>query len=240
MKTLPFSMQHEIQQCLVQHPKAPSLTRDVWQALGAGPEAAALWRLLGKDSVTGWKVVDLVRSANEQAHKEIARPSKKPELDDLNLVINKAKSLKRAIKSSLPADQAVLFAYDLKGAQMPTIPLEFCFHRLKPGGDEIAYPLVVNDVLDWLIEQVTLRRAQFPLRALTRQGHQPLVQAFVRHLAWQFGQAFGQEHRTSIGHIATAVFELPDPLDKAGVNAILKDRPVAFKSIRNPASTKQY
>jgi hypothetical protein len=50
----------------------------------------------------------------------------------------------------------------------------------------------------------------------------------VRLLAWHFKREFKQEHRTAIAHIATAVFDLSDPLDVKGVEGRLKDRKGPF------------
>ena len=88
----------------------------------------------------------------------------------------------------------------------------------------MGYPLAVCDVLEWAVELTQQHLESLPARSLVRQKDQPQLTAFVRHLALYFNHAFQQEHRTAIGHIASAVFDLSDPLDVKGVDGRLKDR----------------
>ena len=111
---------------------------------------------------------------------------------------------------------------------MPPVPVDLGWHSLRAGGYAMGYPLAVCDVLDWAVELAQQHIESLPARSLVRQKDQPELTAFVRRLAWHFNREFQQEHRTAIAHIATAVFDLTDPLDVKGVDGRLKDRKGPF------------
>ena len=95
----------------------------------------------------------------------------------------------------------------------------------------------MTDVLEWAEKMAREHIERLPVRAAQRQKRKgdaaaaataTAVSAFVRHLAWQFGREFGLEMRGTIGHIASAVFDLQKPLDASDVEGKLKKRPPIF------------
>lgn len=219
-----------LQQRLKDHPNLPALTRHVMRTMASGDEAAAAWSELGTDADMVDKVINRIRSALEQALQEVNRQSVKDESTDLAHIIKLATDLKREIKTALPGDWCKPFDHELKADDLPPVTIEFGWHSLRAGGYGMGYPLSVSDVLDWAIQMAKDHTDSLPVRAVTRRGKRPEVQAFIRHLAWQFGQEFGQDKRGTIGHITNAIFDLTDPLDVSGVEGILKDRPAPFKA----------
>lgn len=214
---------------LKDHPRLPPATRHVMAAL-ATDTAAPAWLFFGQDEAVVGRVVNRVRQAFEQALSEIARPKSKAELDDIKSIIEKAAALKRAIKtSSLPGNWARMDKFELVAEDMPAIPLDVGWHSLRKDWSGMGYPLAITDVLDWAVELAKHHLESLPVRAVERQKDQPEVTAFVRLLAWHFHREFRSEHRTAIGHITTAVFNLDEPLDVKGVEGKLKDRKPPFK-----------
>jgi hypothetical protein len=214
---------------LAEHPRLPAATRHVIAAL-AGETALPAWDLLGHDVQTVQRVRNRVRQAFEQALAETSRPTATHEAADLQTIIDTARDLQRAIKtSSLPGDWVRLDQLELSAEDMPTVPVDLGWHSLRPEGYEGGYPLAIYDVLALAAELAQQHLDSLPARALVRQKDQPEVTAFVRRLAWHFNREFEQEHRTAIGHITTAVFRLETPMDAKGVDVRLKPRkaPVA-------------
>lgn len=217
-----------LQQRLADNPRLPRATRHVMAAL-ATEAAEPAWDFFGHDEATVGRVLSLVRQAFEQALDEISRPSATDEASDLQGIIKKARDLQRAIKtSSLPGNWVRNDRFELTAEDMPAVPVDLGWHSLRPEGYAFGYPLAICDVLDWAVELAQHQLDNRPARSLVRQKDQPELTAFVRHLAWHFNREFKQEHRTAIAHIATAVFDLSDPLDVKGVDGRLKDRKKPF------------
>lgn len=217
-----------LKQRLKDHPGLPRATRHVMVAL-ATETATPAWDFFGHDDATVGRVLDRVRQAFEQSLDEISRPSATNEAADLKAIIKKARDLQRAIKtSSLPGDWVRHDRFKLGAEDMLPVLVDLGWHSLRPDGYNFGYPLAVCDVLDWAVELVQHRLDDRPARSLVRQKDQPELTAFVRRLAWHFNREFQQEHRTAIAHIASAVFDLPDPLDVKGVDGRLKDRKKPF------------
>lgn len=228
MKQLSKAMQL-LQQRLAENPRLPGPTRHVLKAL-ASEAGAPVWDFFGHDEPKLWRVVDRVRQAYEQTLAEMARPSSSQEREDIESIISQAKRLKTAIKSSsLPGRTAYLDRYELRAEDLPDVPIDVGWHSLPAGSYfGIGYPLEICEVLDWAAELAQQHLDSRPARAITRKKDQPEVTVFVRRLAWHFGREFNEEHRTAIAHIATAVFDLSDPLDVKGVDGRLKDRKKPF------------
>ena len=220
-----------LNQGLKDHEGLPALTRHVMKAMSSGDEAAAAWRVLGTDEVTVNKAISRIRSALEQALREVDRPSVKDESTDLARIIKLATDLKKEIKTTLPGDWCKLFQHELKADDLPPVALSFGWHSLRSTRyNSNGYPLSVCDVLDWAVQMAKEHAANLPVRAVTRRGDRPKIQAFVRHLAWQFAREFKQEMRGTIAHITNAIFDPANPLDVSDVEGILKDRPAPFKA----------
>jgi hypothetical protein len=214
---------------LKDHPDLPQATRHIMAAL-ATDAAAPAWLFFGQDEAIVGRVVNRVRQAYEQAVHEIDRPKSKAELDDIKSIIEKAEALKLAIKtSSLPGNWARMNKFELSAEERPAVPLDVGWHSLRKDWQGMGYPLAVTDVLDWAVELANHHLDNLPVRAVERQKDQPKVTAFVRLLAWHFHREFKSEHRTAIGHITAAVFDLNEPLDLKQVEAKLKDRKPPFK-----------
>lgn len=218
-------------QRLQENPRYPRLARYAMTKMTSGEEAAAAWRVLGQDEKSVGKAFNRIRTAFEAALNEVARPNIKNEREEIASIIRLAKKLKGEIKSSsLPGDWCRSFEHELEAEDLPPVFLEIGWHSLRPGGYHTGYPVAVVDVLDWAIDMANKHVSGLPERAVIRRSNQPKVAAFVRHLAWQFGQEYeGDEKRGTIGHIATAIFDLDEPLDLSGVDGILRDRPEPFK-----------
>ena len=217
-----------LQKRLADNPRLPRATRHVMAALAA-EAAEPAWDFFGHDDATVGRVLSLVRQAFEQALDEISRPSATNEASDLQGIIKKARDLQRAIKtSSLPGDWVRHDRFELGAEDMPPVPVDLGWHSLRPEGYAFGYPLAICDVLDWAVELAQHQLDNRPARSLVRQKDQPELTSFVRHLAWHFNREFKQEHRTAIAHIATAVFDLSNPLDVKGVDGRLKDRKKPF------------
>lgn len=217
-------------QRLDDNPRLPVLTRHVMKSLAYGDDAARVWRVFGSDDDTVGKVVSRVRSALEQSMREVARPSIKNEREDIENIINLITRLQHEIKVSMPGDRVTLFEHELSAEDLPPVDLDLGWHSLRPSGYNNGYPLAVNDVLTWALVDAKKHLQNLPTRAVIRRSDKPEVQAFVRHLAWQFAREFGKEYRGTIGYIVTAIFSLEDPLDAKAVEGILKDRPAPFKA----------
>ncbi|MDI1342420.1 hypothetical protein [Polaromonas sp.] len=216
-----------IRQRLSDNPRLPAATRHVLETL-ATEAAAPAWDFFEEPEL--WRVVDRVRQAYEQTLAEIARPSKTHESDDLTAIIKKARDLQSAIKrSSLPGRTAYLDRYELQAEDMPDVPIDVGWHTLPAVGRVgFGYPLAICEVLGWAAELAQEHLDSLPVRSLDKKKGKPEVTAFVRLLAWHFKREFKKEHRTAIAHIATAVFDLSDPLDVKGVDGRLKDRKRPF------------
>lgn len=208
-------------------PPLPRLLRHVMRALSDGNEAAAAWRELGTDEKTVNTVVARVTTALESALHEHERKTATIEKEGRERIAKLARDLQLAIKDFTPGDWCRPFAHELRADDFPPVSLGIGWHSLRPGGHGFGHQLAVTDVLDWVISEVS---RELPVRAVTRKRDDPKVASFVRHLAWQFKRAFGKEMHGTIGHIATAVFKLKNPLDKYAVQGILKDRPDEFKA----------
>ena len=217
-----------LRQRLEANPRLPRLTRYVMEKL-ATDAAAPAWIFFGQDEAMVGRVTDRVRQAFEQALHEIERPKSKPELDDIEGIIEKAAALKLAIKtSSLPGNWARMDKFEVTSNDMPAIPLDVGWHSLRKDWNGMGYPLAITDVLDWTIELAKHHLDSLPLRAVERQKEQAEVTAFVRLLAWHFHREFEAEYRTAIAHITTAVFKLDKPLDVKDIDGKLKDRKPPF------------
>lgn len=213
-----------LRQRLDENPRLPKLTRHVL-AVMATDAARPVWDLFGREEQTVNRVCDRVRQALEQSLSETSRPTATDELADLKAIIKKAKDLQRAIKaSSLPGDLVYSDRFTLEADGEPPVPIDVGWHSLRPKGYEFGYPLAISDVLDWTVELVQHHIDRLPSRSLARQKDNPELTAFVRRLAWHFNREFKKEHRTAIGHIASAVFNLPESLDEKGVEARLRGR----------------
>ena len=228
MSTRKNEVAAHLRQQLTDNPRLPAATRHVMAAL-ATEAAEPAWDFFGHDDATVSRVLNRVRQAFEQALAEISRPSASEEAADLQDIIKKARDLQRAIKtSSLPGDWVRLDRFELEAEDMPPVPVDLGWHSLRAEGYAMGYPLAICDVLDWAVELAQQHIESLPARSLVRQKDQPELTAFVRRLAWHFNREFQQEHRTAIAHIATAVFDLTDPLDVKGVDGRLKDRKRPF------------
>jgi len=210
--------------------RAPSTWLHVATAL-SGEAGEPVWAFFDNEEPKLWRVVDRVRQAFEQARAEVGRPSKTDERQDIESIILQATNLQKAIKrSSLPCCWVRNFQYELKAKDMPPIPIDLGWHSLPAGGFDIGYPLAICEVLQWASELAQQHLDGLPVRAVARHKDQPEVTAFVRLLAWHFNREFGQEHKTAIAHIATAVYDLADPLDVKSVEGRLKGRSKPFKT----------
>lgn len=221
---------------LAENPKLPAVTRKVMTAL-ASDTAAPAWRVLGADKNTVGAVVNMVQTAYKAALAEAKRPEAKHESDDLNEIIKLSRKLAGLIRSTLPGDQVRIAAVALRDDRMKDVLLDVGWHSLRPGGYGIHHTLAVTDVLEWAEKMAREHIERLPVRAAQRQKRKgdaaaaataTAVSAFVRHLAWQFGREFGLEMRGTIGHIASAVFDLQKPLDASDVEGKLKKRPPIF------------
>lgn len=221
---------------LAENPKLPAVTREVMTAL-ASDTAAPAWRVLGSEKDTVGAVVNRVQTAYKAALAEAARPTESAERDDLNEIVTLAGKLARLIRTSLPGDQVQIGAVALQGDRMKDVFLDVGWHSLRPGGYGIHHALAVTDVLEWAEKKAREHIERLPVRSVQKKKRRgdaaaaataTAVSAFVRHLAWQFGREFGRELRGTIGHVATAVFDLQKPLDASNVEAILKNRPPVF------------
>ncbi len=209
---------------LAENPKLPAAMRHVMTAL-ASDAAAPAWRVLGSDKDTVDAVVHLVWSAYKTAQDEAARTTEKAERDDLNEIIKLSRKLARLIRGSLPGDQVQIGAVALQGDRMRDVLLDVGWHSLRPGGYGIHHALAITDVLEWAEKMAREQADRLPVRAVQRRGDNVAASAFVRCLAWLFQREFGREMHGTIGHVASAVFNLPDPIDAKTVAAILKNRP---------------
>lgn len=217
-----------LNQRLAKNPRLPEAERHVMAAL-ASEAAKPAWEFFGHDAAIVWRVVGRVVQAFKQALSEVGRPTDKAETDDLQSIIKKAGELQLAIKtSSLPSNWVRHDRFELTAEDMPSVPVDLGWHSLRPGGYGLGYPLAIHDVLGWAAELAQQHLDSLPPRSLERKKGQAKVTAFVRFLAWHFEREFQQEHRTAIGHIASAVFDLADPLDANGVDVRLKDRKAPF------------
>lgn len=212
---------------LAENPKLPAITREVMTTL-ASDTAAPAWRVLGSDKDAVGAVVNRVQTAYKAALAEAARPTESAEQADLNEIITLAGKLARLIRTSLPGDQVQIGAVALRGDRIKDVFLDVGWHSLRPGGYGIHHALAVTDVLEWTEKMAREHIERLPARAMQRRGEDAAVSAFVRHLAWQFGREFGRELRGTIGHIASAMFDLQKPLNASDVEAILKNRPPVF------------
>lgn len=210
------------------NPKLPRATRYVMTRL-ASEAAIPAWNFFGHDEATVERVLDRVRQALEQSQAEISRPSATDEANDLEGIIKKARDLQRAIKT-LPGDWVRINRFQLDAGDLPPVQVDVGWHSLRAEGYSSGYPLAVSDVLDWAVELAQHHLKNLPARALERRKDQPELTSFVRHLALHFYREFQQEHRTAIGHIASAVFDLSEPIDERDVEARLRTRKGPFAS----------
>jgi hypothetical protein len=206
-------------------------------ALASDYEAPEAWRTFNKvDRALVLTVVDRVRQAYQQTERELSRPQEvTAERRALAKVRKLARELAAAVRESpLPGNWAQGGAFTLTAEGLPDVDLEMGWHSLPPGGFGLGlgYSLSVCAVLEWAGEAVDKFEASQPPRAAIRRnartGH---VQVFVRHLAWHFAREFGEERRTAIAHIASALFKVdgqPAVIDAKAVDGYLKSRPAAF------------
>lgn len=220
-----------LRQRLEENPRLPATTRHILKSL-ASDAAAPVWEFFGHDEPKVLRVVDRSRQAYEQTLEEMARPSSTQEQQDIESIIAQANKLKTAIRSSaLPGRTAYLDRYELQAEDLPNVPLDVGWHTLSSRGHfGFGYPLAICDVLDWAVELAQQHLDNRPARAIARKKDQPEVTVFVRLLAWHFRREFGEEYRTAISHIASAVFDLTEPLDVKSVDGRLKDRQAPFSS----------
>jgi hypothetical protein len=221
-----------IREMLKDAPRAPRPWRYVAGRMAGDFEAPAAWERLGGSREVVQKVLDMVRQSFEQASREVHRPSAAAERDDIQRVVQLAKSLRLAIRnSSLPADTLQHGAALVGNYGRPDLPIDFGWHSVQPGHSIAGYWLTVEEMLDWTIAAADAHLSRLPARSVQRKSsrREPQVTAFVRYLAWHFGRHLGQEMWGTIGHIASAVFDLKVPLDESNVEAMLKDRPEVFR-----------
>ncbi len=210
---------------LAENPKLPAAMRQVMTAL-ASDAAAPAWNYLGSDKDKVDAVIHLVWSAYKTALDEAARTTTKAEREDLNEIIKLSGKLARLIRTSLPGDQVQIGAVALHSDRMKDVFLDVGWHSLRPGGYGIHHALAITDVLEWAEKMAMEHTDRLPVRATQRGGdNNVVVTAFIRCLAWLFQREFGREMRGTIGHIASAVFDLSEPLDEKNVAGKLKNRP---------------
>ncbi len=223
----------ELGERLKDQPVNMALTKRIIKAL-MSDTAMPAWRFFPDDTKTVGKVIDCVRQAWEQSLYECRRPAPDIERKDIRDVINKAKSLQKAIKcSSLPGNW-VNTDFEIEAAGMPPMPIEIGWHSLRDEGYDSGYPIAIYEVLDWAVEMAEKHLENLPLRMLERKSNNPQITAFVRRLTRHFIRQFSMggnkdtKYQTAIGHITTAVFNLSDPFDAKDVDVCLRGLKIKF------------
>lgn len=223
---------------LEKNQQAPRFWRALAQRLATHHDMPSAWRELAKHGDVVMPMFSIVHTAFEQAAAETRRQSTKEETTQLQRVRKLALQLKEAIEQSpLPRNSTKM--YTLLCENRPEAHLMLGWRDLQQNGFGLGYPLSIVEVLDIAVHLLDEHVQNLPLRSVKRHHKRPQVAAFVRFLAWHFGRRFGKEMHGTVARITTAVFDISktDPLDKKGVQAILKNRPVAFVPLteRDPA-----
>ena len=110
-----------------------------------------------------------------------------------------------------------------------SVPVVIGWRNLNPNGYGLGYPISIVDLLDRVVEMVDRELESRPLRSISRHRMRPLESAFVRWLTFYMTKRFGDEMHATVARITSAALELDNPLDKRGVEAILKNCPSEFR-----------
>lgn len=201
--------------------------------LATHSDMAKVWKVLGDTPDDANALYVDVRNAFEAAHKEFQRPLSTEEKKGFERVNKAINSLQDAIeKSSLPKNfrsEGYLLTCP-KRLDRPDINLGLGWHDTSNLSAGFGYSIDLLGLLEIYSDLLKQYMAGLPPRAVTRRSVDPLTAAFVRHLVFQLVHSRGKEHHGLVAYVATAVLNLDasEPLDKVGVQAILKDRPPAF------------
>jgi len=218
------------------NPKAPRSWRDIAQKLAEHDEMVQAWPELTKRRIEPMPFFSTVCKAYEAAQKEVSRQQLTEETQQINGVKRAIQNLKSAIETSpLPPNTATLF--ELQSETRQTIPVLIGWRDLRADGYGLGYSVSIVETLDIALMMVQKFEANLPPRALKRHRKQPETAAFVRWLNWYMLERFKAAPLGTIGRVTTAIFDLKNPLDKADIQAILKDAPAEFLPLkRRPRS----
>lgn len=212
---------------------APSDWRVLAKHLSEDQGMRTAWAALRKHGDVAKPVFSDVRSAFLAANREVMREPATIERRKLQLVSRLARELKTAIEQSpLPRNTTSRYL-DLQSRDLPPVEVRLGWRDLQAEvHDHFGYSVAIVDFLQTVGEMVNTFEESLPARAVARHRVDPLMSAFVRHLAWLFVKRFGREYQGTVAAIANAVLHPAEPMTKQSVQAILKDSPAPFRPQR--------
>lgn len=223
----------ELRDWLERNEDAPHQWRAVAVRLASHPDMPAAWRQIRKRRGDAVVIFSFVVDALASASREVFKPFTPDEGQRrIKRVIRLAGELKAAIEESpLPPDSGQFVTVPAAGKTQSQI-LMLGWRDLRRDGYGFGIPLAMVDLLKAAAEMAEKHLESEPPRAITRRrGDQSsaLVSAFVRWLTFAMAREFQAEMHGTVALLVTAALDLPEPLDKVRVQAILKDCPPAFR-----------
>lgn len=184
------------------------------------------WHKLEKSGDKAMIVFGAACNAFERAEKEGLRQPAAEELTDIELVISRAKALKTAIQqSSLPKRWGALVT--LAQPEAPDIDLMVGWQDVPDFG--AIHTLEIVQLLDLTVAMAGAHIQALPIRAVTRRRARPVVDAFVRWLAWDCRNRVAGATPDVLARLTNAALDLTETqIGVEDVKKILKGQPKAF------------
>lgn len=196
------------------------------------PDMYRVWRELRKQDVNPLSFLSWVHNAFDYADFEAVRQSPSETGNQLDRIERLLTALKTEIdQSPLPRNQATA----LMGIDHPSLPavnLSIGWHGMNPEHDWIGYPISVNGVLSVALGMLAKHREREPMRLVARQrgrGENVDIVSFVRHMAWQCERHIGKALAGSLAHVANAIYDPANPLDKEAARGMIQKSPAALR-----------
>ena len=190
-----------------------------------------VWRELPKQGVNPLTFLSWVHNAYDYAVFEAVRQSSSETGNQLNKIKRLLTDLKTEIEQSpLPRNQATALM-DIDHPSLPSVQVSMGWHGMNPEHDWIGYPISVHGVLSVALGMLAKHREREPLRLVPRQkgrGENVGVVSFVRHMAWQCERHTCKALAGSLAHVANAIYDPANPLDKEAARDMIKKSPAAL------------
>lgn len=184
------------------------------------------WRELAKPNreTMGRRVMSFAIQALEDAHKECRRATTSHEEERIDAVRRALSSLRKAIERAPSPyfdvahidiainEQPVAFSWRASGAKAS--------ENFKP----VLLPVCLDECLELAEKLLAGIERSRPARTVSRQRADPLLAAFVHHLAARFNHEYGLEMKGTVASIAMAALDR-EIVTKEHVERILRTTP---------------
>lgn len=180
------------------------------------------WNELAKRGGHGTSILGVVFSCVEASIKECKRLPQSKEDERTEDVRRALENLRKAIeKAPSPAFDSMDLSLAINETQ-----IGFSWRSSGDFADSFGIlPVCLDDLLEQAQQQLSRLASKQPARTVARKRAAPELAAFIRHLAAEFQQQYGDKLMGTVARIATATYNLPDQVTKEQVERILRPSP---------------